>query len=195
MKKFYETKKYQNKKYNETAYKFFPEIIKKYKKQRSIELSNLTDLNYRKIYYEKNKGKIKEINKKYRNNCKKLTFDELMLLTNPNVSTGEIQTQVYTTPSGYQFTVLFGKTYYVHRLIWSFYFYSKIPKDLEINHKNGIKNDNRIENLEIVSHDENMKHAAKNKLMNPKRKYKNSEEKRLAKIEKAKIWQKNHKRR
>lgn len=32
-------------------------------------------------------------------------------------------------------------------------------KDLEVNHKNGIRNDNRLENLEMVTHSENMNHA------------------------------------
>lgn len=38
-------------------------------------------------------------------------------------------------------------------------FLSKEPHHEEINHKNGIKTDNRVENLEWVTHAENMAHA------------------------------------
>lgn len=34
-----------------------------------------------------------------------------------------------------------------------------IPADREINHRNGVKTDNRIDNLELVTHAENVRHA------------------------------------
>lgn len=46
----------------------------------------------------------------------------------------------------------------VHRLV-AMAFIGEIPQGMEINHKNGIKTDNRVENLEIVTHVENMHHA------------------------------------
>jgi len=46
----------------------------------------------------------------------------------------------------------------VHRLVYR-HFHGKIPKEMTINHKNGIKDDNRPENLEIATYSENMKHA------------------------------------
>lgn len=45
-----------------------------------------------------------------------------------------------------------------HRLIWESVF-GPIPRGLEINHKNGVKTDNRIRNLEAVTRSENMRHA------------------------------------
>lgn len=45
-----------------------------------------------------------------------------------------------------------------HRLIW-FIKYGEIEKNLEINHINGIRTDNRLENIELVTHSENMIHA------------------------------------
>lgn len=53
-----------------------------------------------------------------------------------------------------------GGVYYacVHRLVWE-YVHGPIPRDMQINHINGIKHDNRIENLELVTASENTKHA------------------------------------
>ena len=47
-----------------------------------------------------------------------------------------------------------------HRVIWVF-FNGPIPAGLEINHKNGDKADNRLENLEAITHRENIIHAYK----------------------------------
>lgn len=51
-----------------------------------------------------------------------------------------------------------------HRLVWQ-YFFGNIPDGMCINHKNGAKDDNNPENLEIVTYSENMKHAFRNKLI------------------------------
>lgn len=55
-----------------------------------------------------------------------------------------------------------GKTYLcsAHRLVW-IYFNGEIPDNKQINHKNGIKHDNRLENLELVTPSQNDKHAFK----------------------------------
>ena len=47
---------------------------------------------------------------------------------------------------------------FAHRMIW-IYFNGEISKGLEINHKNGIKNDNKLSNLELVTKSENVKHS------------------------------------
>lgn len=47
-----------------------------------------------------------------------------------------------------------------HRLVWM-HFNGRIPGTLTINHKNGDKQDNRLENLELVTYSENAKHAAR----------------------------------
>ncbi len=51
-----------------------------------------------------------------------------------------------------------------HRAIW-LYFKGEIFKGLEPNHKNAIKDDNRLSNLELLTHKENLQHAHKNGLI------------------------------
>lgn len=51
-----------------------------------------------------------------------------------------------------------------HRLVWRA-MNGPIPDGLTINHKNGVKDDNRPENLEIVTPSENTKHAYRIGLM------------------------------
>lgn len=50
------------------------------------------------------------------------------------------------------------KTEYIHRLIVES-FISEIPKEMQVNHINGIKSDNILTNLEIVTRSENILHA------------------------------------
>lgn len=46
----------------------------------------------------------------------------------------------------------------VHRLVWEA-FNGPIPGRLEVNHKNLKRDDNRLENLELLTHRENVQHA------------------------------------
>lgn len=75
--------------------------------------------------------------------------------------------------SGYLIVDLYrenkSKKFLVHRIVAEA-FYGPINESMDVNHINGNKLDNRIENLEIVSHSANMKHAAALGLMRaPKR--------------------------
>jgi len=77
------------------------------------------------------------------------------------------------SPDGYLKTMLLNNqgsynTLAIHKLITLTFFGVK-PKGLEINHKNGIKTDNRIKNLEYITRSKNIKHAYDNGLMKPKK--------------------------
>jgi hypothetical protein len=69
--------------------------------------------------------------------------------------------------SGYLFVSLYKngkyKNLYIHRLVASHFIKNPLNKP-EVNHKNGIKTDNRVKNLEWCTSGENKKHAFKNGL-------------------------------
>lgn len=51
------------------------------------------------------------------------------------------------------------RSFYVHRLVAAA-FLGTCPTSFEVNYKNGDSGDNRVNNLEYVSHGDNMRHAA-----------------------------------
>jgi hypothetical protein len=50
------------------------------------------------------------------------------------------------------------KVFYVHRLV-AFAFMGYAKEGIQVNHKNGIKTDNRISNLEYMTHEQNQRHS------------------------------------
>lgn len=77
------------------------------------------------------------------------------------------------------------KRVYVHRMVAS-YFIGNIDKNHEVNHKNGNTKDNRLENLEIITHQENMTHATK--VLNKWEKQKTNQNKKVFCIELQKVF-------
>ena len=57
-------------------------------------------------------------------------------------------------PSGYVRVRINKKRIMAHRIIWEMH-YGKIPDSLQIDHINGVKDDNRIENLQLVTAKQN----------------------------------------
>lgn len=50
------------------------------------------------------------------------------------------------------------KLEYIHRLVM-LAFVGECPDGMEVNHKNGVRHDNRLENLEYATHQENIQHS------------------------------------
>lgn len=71
----------------------------------------------------------------------------------------------YIHNNGYRRIIINRKMYLEHQLVW-LYFHGNIPKQLE--HKNRIRNDNKIENLRESNQSQNIANATKVKTMNGK---------------------------
>lgn len=71
------------------------------------------------------------------------------------------RTLVGSYRNGYLRASIKGRTYSVHVLIYNT-FVGEIPKGMVLDHINGIRDDNRLENLRCVTQSENMHNAQKN---------------------------------
>lgn len=119
-------------------------------------------------------GCMKCVSDYYKNkNSKELTWEELVQHIDADIDTGEIRHKVayknkkagdpfnITIDSkGYQVCSLMCRTFYVHRVIWSFAHGRLLDNDLSIDHINSVPSDNRISNLRAVTHTDNQHNMA-----------------------------------
>lgn len=68
--------------------------------------------------------------------------------------------KIYKNPVGYSVVSVGGRNLYVHRLVYRT-FVGVIPSRMEINHIDHNKENNSLENLELLTHSENLEKSAK----------------------------------
>ena len=74
------------------------------------------------------------------------------------------------------------KNYYYHRFIYEV-FNDIIPKFMEVDHRNGVKNDNQIKNLQLLTHKQNVEKSNNKPIISIN--LKTGEEKRFKSLTKA----------
>lgn len=92
-------------------------------------------------------------------------FPDYTVSRSGEVSRGGRVRQISVKPTGYCEIILMsgGKRFYrsVHRLVWES-FNGPIPEGFHVNHLDGVKTHNALENLECVSASDNYAHAKAN---------------------------------
>jgi hypothetical protein len=109
---------------------------------------------YEGLYQVSNLGRVRSVPRILQNGMRKKG-----MIINPHIRSNYVYIGLYDRVSKKN------KSQIVHRIVAQTFITNPLNKE-QVNHINGIKTDNRVENLEWVTQQENMRHAFKTGLIN-----------------------------